>query len=118
MTGAYFQPVGRVVYRQRCCPALMTNVLLQRRGSLMLEYALLWLSLHIQSLPGASVAKMSRIWFSAGRRAFGGGCGSSALMPVAFSRHLHFELDLGRTNADAVGGAEVGFTPLVTVWIN
>ena len=83
----------------------------------MLQYALLRSSLHIQSLPGASVEKMSRIWFSAGRRAFGGGRGSGALMLVAFSMHLHFELDLGRRNADAVGGAKVGVNPLGTMWI-
>ena len=115
MTGEYFHLKGRLVKRHWRPPARTTNVLCWRRGSQMLEYALHKSSLQVHMLPAADGAHMSRISNSATRRALGGGLGSRAL--IAFRRHLHCILDLGRWKADAVGGAVAGLTPRVTLWM-
>ena len=74
-----------------------------------LQYALDRSSLHNQSLPGGYVANWSHILESAGSLTFGGARSSMPLMRVAFRRHLHLALDLGRKNAtlcDLLNGAE------------
>ena len=86
----------------------------QRRGRRMFQKALVRLSLHIQRRLGASRANSSRISASAGKITFGGGRGSNALMAVAFTMHLHWELNFGYRNAAADGDAAVGFTSFVT----
>ena len=83
----------------------MTKVRRQARGRRMLQYALDRSSLHIQSFPGGCMAKWSRISESAGSLTFGGARLSMLLMHVAFRRHLHLVLDLGRKNAVADAGA-------------
>ena len=93
------------------------KVRLQCLGKAMLRHALLRSSLHIHVLPGAAMAKCSRISERAGNFTFGGARASRALMALAYNKHLHFVPDFGLKNAAADGHAPVGLTPCNRVWL-